>query len=242
MRTRDIYRQELRKIRSPSFCSSFSMLLKDRPSQAASVHHVQPCQHGDPGCLELFRNRYHGRLDCIRKSRFLLLDDQQCLWRGHHHLLLARTTVPERSTALKKSVRVSAFVADLATALTVSAHVSFPWKIPAVALYHRCRGSFDRCTDHADHCPCLCALRLHRDLLRSTSRSRQCADPHAPDLRRYLRHQSLWIFFFVPSHRAVETIIFSYPGSWVLTAILFVLYFTWYARKHWNHTASGESL
>lgn len=52
----------------------------------------------------------------------------------------------------------------------------------------------------------------------------------------------LWIFFFVPSHRAVETIIFSYPGSWVLTAILFVLYFTWYARKHWNHTASGESL
>lgn len=52
----------------------------------------------------------------------------------------------------------------------------------------------------------------------------------------------LWIFFFVPSHQAVETIIFSYPGSWVLTAILFVLYFTWYARKHWNHTASGESL
>ena len=52
----------------------------------------------------------------------------------------------------------------------------------------------------------------------------------------------LWIFFFVPSHRAVETIIFSYPGSWVLTAILFVLYFTWYARKHWNHTVSGESL
>ena len=52
----------------------------------------------------------------------------------------------------------------------------------------------------------------------------------------------LWIFFFVPSHRAMETIIFSYPGSWVLTAILFVLYFTWYARKHWNHTASGESL
>ena len=51
----------------------------------------------------------------------------------------------------------------------------------------------------------------------------------------------LWIFFFVPSHRAVETIIFSYPGSWVLTAILFVLYFTWYARKHWNYTASGES-
>ena len=51
----------------------------------------------------------------------------------------------------------------------------------------------------------------------------------------------LWIFFFVPSHRAVETIIFSYPGSWVLTAILFVLYFTWYTKKHWIHTASGES-
>lgn len=52
----------------------------------------------------------------------------------------------------------------------------------------------------------------------------------------------LWIFFYVPSHRAVETIIFSYPGSWVLTATLFILYFAFYTRRHWGHGISGESL
>ena len=52
----------------------------------------------------------------------------------------------------------------------------------------------------------------------------------------------LWIFFFVPSHRAVETIIFSYPGSWVLTAVLFILYFAYYTRRHWGRGISGESL
>ncbi len=51
----------------------------------------------------------------------------------------------------------------------------------------------------------------------------------------------LWIFFYVPSHRAVETIIFSYPGSWVLTATLFILYFAFYTRRHWGHGISGES-
>ena len=51
----------------------------------------------------------------------------------------------------------------------------------------------------------------------------------------------LWIFFFVPSHRAVETIIFSYPGSWVLTATLFILYFAFYTRRYWGHGISGES-
>ena len=52
----------------------------------------------------------------------------------------------------------------------------------------------------------------------------------------------LWIFFYVPSHRAVETIIFSYPGSWVLTATLFILYFAFYTRRHWGRGISGESL
>ena len=50
----------------------------------------------------------------------------------------------------------------------------------------------------------------------------------------------LWIFFFVPSHRAVETIIFSYPGSWVLTATLFILYFAYYTRRHWGRGATKD--
>ena len=50
----------------------------------------------------------------------------------------------------------------------------------------------------------------------------------------------LWIFFFVPSHRAVETIIFSYPGSWVLTATLFILYFAFYTRRHWGRGATRD--
>ena len=50
----------------------------------------------------------------------------------------------------------------------------------------------------------------------------------------------LWIFFFVPSHRAVETIIFSYPGSWVLTATLFILYFAYYTRRHWGRSATRD--
>ncbi len=50
----------------------------------------------------------------------------------------------------------------------------------------------------------------------------------------------LWIFFYVPSHRAVETIIFSYPGSWVLTATLFILYFAFYTRRHWGRGATRD--
>ena len=50
----------------------------------------------------------------------------------------------------------------------------------------------------------------------------------------------LWIFFFVPSHWAVETIIFSYPGSWVLTATLFILYFAYYTKRHWGRGATRD--
>ena len=50
----------------------------------------------------------------------------------------------------------------------------------------------------------------------------------------------LWIFFFVPSLRAVESIIFSYPGSWVLTATLFILYFAFYTRRHWGRGATRD--
>lgn len=41
----------------------------------------------------------------------------------------------------------------------------------------------------------------------------------------------LWIFFYVPRHKTVETIIFSYPGSWVLTSVLFVIYYLWKTRQ-----------
>lgn len=40
----------------------------------------------------------------------------------------------------------------------------------------------------------------------------------------------LWLFFVVPSNRTITMILFSYPLSWVVTSILFYLYY-WYLNR-----------
>lgn len=40
----------------------------------------------------------------------------------------------------------------------------------------------------------------------------------------------LWLFFAVPSNRTITMILFSYPLSWVVTSILFYLYY-WYLNR-----------
>ena len=35
----------------------------------------------------------------------------------------------------------------------------------------------------------------------------------------------VWIWFVVPSHNTVECVLFSYPLTWVVTSIAFVIYY-----------------
>ncbi|MBS6196052.1 MAG: MATE family efflux transporter [Clostridiales bacterium] len=44
----------------------------------------------------------------------------------------------------------------------------------------------------------------------------------------------LWIIFIVPLKPGLETIIFSYPVTWFITAGLFVGYYVWRVRKCWR--------
>lgn len=39
-----------------------------------------------------------------------------------------------------------------------------------------------------------------------------------------------WVFFIVPLSPSVATIIYSYPVTWILSAVLFILYY-WYRQK-----------
>lgn len=42
----------------------------------------------------------------------------------------------------------------------------------------------------------------------------------------------VWIFTMLPIWPDVKTVLVSYPISWVVTSILFIVYFIWYTRKH----------
>ena len=44
----------------------------------------------------------------------------------------------------------------------------------------------------------------------------------------------LWIIFIVPLKPGLETIIFSYPVTWFITAVLFIVYYLWKSRKLWK--------
>lgn len=41
----------------------------------------------------------------------------------------------------------------------------------------------------------------------------------------------LWLIFVVPLKPGLETIIFSYPVTWAITAVLFILYYIWKSKK-----------
>lgn len=44
----------------------------------------------------------------------------------------------------------------------------------------------------------------------------------------------LWLFFIVPMKPGLETIIFSYPFTWLITAVLFILYYWKKVRRDWH--------
>lgn len=44
----------------------------------------------------------------------------------------------------------------------------------------------------------------------------------------------LWIIFIVPLKPGLDTIIFSYPVTWFITAVLFIVYYLWKSRKLWK--------
>ena len=41
----------------------------------------------------------------------------------------------------------------------------------------------------------------------------------------------IWIFIAMPMRPQISTIIYSYPISWVITAILFICYYTFRQRQ-----------
>lgn len=44
----------------------------------------------------------------------------------------------------------------------------------------------------------------------------------------------LWLFFIVPIFPGLDTIILSYPVTWFITAVLFILYYCYHSKKYWN--------
>ena len=43
---------------------------------------------------------------------------------------------------------------------------------------------------------------------------------------------SLWLLAAVPRWNHMKTVMLSYPITWVITSILFVVYYLWYTKKH----------
>jgi putative MATE family efflux protein len=44
----------------------------------------------------------------------------------------------------------------------------------------------------------------------------------------------VWIWVVVPMHPTIETVIFSYPMTWLTTSVLFVIYFSFFSRLKWH--------
>lgn len=42
----------------------------------------------------------------------------------------------------------------------------------------------------------------------------------------------IWLFCAVPRWNSMKTVMASYPITWVVTSILFLIYYSWYTRKH----------
>lgn len=42
----------------------------------------------------------------------------------------------------------------------------------------------------------------------------------------------VWIYTMVPAHHSMNTVMASYPISWIISSIAFFIYYEWYVRKH----------
>ncbi|MBD5394700.1 MAG: MATE family efflux transporter [Lachnospiraceae bacterium] len=42
----------------------------------------------------------------------------------------------------------------------------------------------------------------------------------------------VWLFIVVPKWNSMKTVMASYPITWVITSILFLIYYSWYTKKH----------
>lgn len=42
----------------------------------------------------------------------------------------------------------------------------------------------------------------------------------------------MWLFIAVPRWNSMKTVMASYPITWVITSILFLVYYSWYTKKH----------
>ena len=59
--------------------------------------------------------------------------------------------------------------------------------------------------------------------MRLRARGGRSPDSHPREPDGHLHF--IWIWFVVPSHSTVECVLFSYPLTWVVTSIAFVIYY-----------------
>ncbi len=52
----------------------------------------------------------------------------------------------------------------------------------------------------------------------------------------------IWIFFFIPQNLSVTTILMSYPISWGITGLLFIIYYFFYQRKFFKQHTAEENI
>lgn len=53
----------------------------------------------------------------------------------------------------------------------------------------------------------------------------------------------VWIMVAVPLKKDIYTIMFSYPLTWVVTTVLFVVYYLWFSKlRRFKRTYLGEAV
>lgn len=51
----------------------------------------------------------------------------------------------------------------------------------------------------------------------------------------------LWVFLYVPRHYTIDSVMYSYPLSWIVTSVFFVIYFIYYMKARFPRTYRSAS-
>ena len=142
----------------------------DRIPRGSSVCHVLRLQRDYPVQRQCARNRYHRRLDCIRKDRQRVLDDHQRLRHLRYHIRWTELRRRKKGQGSQGRPRVSGH--ELCRHLPVKRPAVLWRQLYLSAVYHGRGGYRKRNRDLAVSGSDLFHLRLHRDLFRFSARRR----------------------------------------------------------------------
>ncbi len=221
MKTGEIYRLQLRQMN----CAPWSPWddASHRCACRYGVGDVQYFQSGDPGICQPSGDGYRGGLGNLCKDRCGVLDGDQRFRHCDHHLCGTELRRRQKDR-MRKSVRVCMLM-SFGSAIVFKC-------ISHCFLQSRCTGFYHRheCHSHWHGDDVLSGTFLqpvcdHWDSFRSVARRGKGFDPHAPHLRRSLCTAHDLVFAVLPAYPGMETIMLSYPVSWGITAVLFILYY-----------------